>query len=153
MTAPDGVQYFEDFAVGQRFPAGRVRIDAEAIKAFAKQYDPQPFHIDEAAARGTFFGTLVASGWHTAALTMRLIADGPLNPVNGILGGRLEELLWPRPVYPGDELSVESEVLELRPSRSKPDRGVVLVRHTTRNQNGETVFQYVGNLLVMRRPA
>jgi acyl dehydratase len=144
-------QYLEDYAVGQVYRTGRVQIDKDQILAFAKQYDPQPYHLDEQAARKSVFGGLAASGWHTAALTMRLLVDSEFRPANGILGVGFDELSWPRPVRPGDELYAESEVLEVRPSKSRPDRGLIRVRTTTLNQDGEPVQIYTGNLLVPRR--
>jgi acyl dehydratase len=145
-------RYLEDFAVGQVFNTGRLRVDREQIIAFATQYDPQPFHLDEDAALKSPFRGLAASGWHTAAMTMRLMVGGEFKPVGGILGVGFEELSWPRPVRPGDELHVKSEVLEVRPSQSKPDRGLVRLRTTSLNQNEETVMMFTGNLLVPRRP-
>jgi acyl dehydratase len=145
-------QYLEDFAVGQAFISGRLRVDKEAIIAFASQFDPQPYHLDEGAARKSIFGGLAASGWHTAALTMRLLVESEFRPAGGILGVGFEELSWPRPVRPGDELHTKSEVLDVRPSKSRPDRGLIRVRTTTFNQNGEAVQIYTGNLLVPRRP-
>jgi len=144
-------QYLEDYAVGQVYRTGRVQIDKDQILAFAKQYDPQPYHLDEQAARKSVFGGLAASGWHTAALTMRLLVDSEFRPANGILGVGFDELSWPRPVRPGDELYAESEVLEVCPSKSRPDRGLIRVRTTTLNQDGEPVQIYTGNLLVPRR--
>jgi len=144
--------YFEDLAVGQVYGSPRRRIDAERIKSFASEFDPQPFHLDEATARDTFFGGLAASGWHTAALTMRLLVDSALTPVGGVIGAGCDELRWPRPVRPGDELRVESEVLEVRPSKSRPDIGLVKVRTTTLNQKDEPVQVLVSNLVVPRRP-
>jgi acyl dehydratase len=146
-------RYLEDFAVGQVFRTGRKRVDKDEIFAFAKQYDPQPFHLDEAAARQSPFAGLAASGWHTAALTMRLLVDGEFKPAGGILGVGFDELSWPRAVRPGDELYVKSEVLEVRPSKSRPDRGMIRVRNTTFNQNDEPVQVFTGNLLVPRRAA
>ena len=145
-------RYLEDFAVGQTFRSGRLQIDKERIKAFGAEFDPQPFHLDEEAARDTIFSGLAASGWHTAAVTMRLLVEGELKPAGGIVGAGFDEFRWPRPVRPGDELRVESEVLEVRPSRSRPDRGLIKVRTTTLNQNGEAVQVTVGNLVVPRRP-
>jgi len=146
-------RYLEDFQPGQTFTGStRVRVAAERVKAFAAEFDPQPFHLDENAALATVFGGLAASGWHTAAITMRLVLESDLQPAGGILGAGIDELKWPRPVRPGDELRVESEILEVRPSRSRPDQGVVRVRNTTLNQNGEAVQVYVGNLIVPRRP-
>ncbi len=145
--------YFEDFAVGQHFGgAGRIRIEKERIVAFAAEFDPQPFHLDEQAASRSMFGGLAASGWHTAAATMRLLVESDFKPAGGILGAGFDEFRWPRPVRPGDELRVESEVLEVRESKSRPDQGVIKVRTTTLNQRGEAVQISVGNLIVPRRP-
>jgi acyl dehydratase len=145
-------RYLEDFVVGQTFRSGQLRIDKERIKTFAAEFDPQPFHLDEEAARDTLFRGLAASGWHTAAVTMRLLVESDLRPAGGIVGAGFDELRWPRPVRPGDELRVDSEVLEVRPSRSRPDQGVIKVRTTTLNQNGEPVQISIGNLVVPRRP-
>jgi acyl dehydratase len=146
------VHYLEDFAPGQTYGSPRLRVEPERVKSFATEFDPQPFHLDGDAARHTIFGDLAASGWHTAAMTMRLLVDGALKPAGGIIGLGFDEFRWPHPVRPGDELTVESEVLEVRPSRSRPDQGLIKVRTTTRNQNGEAVQITVGNLLVPRRP-
>lgn len=146
------VRYLEDFSVGQLFGTGRLRVDKEQIFAFARQFDPQPFHVDEAAAIKSPFQGLAASGWHTAALTMRLMVDGEFKPAGGILGVGFDDLSWPRPVRPGDELRAKSEILDVRPSKSKPDRGMIRVRTTTFNQNDEPVMLFTGNLLVPRRP-
>src|SRR5438034_5918041 len=129
-------RYLEDFAVGQTFGSGRLRVDEERIKAFAAEFDPQPFHLDAEAARRSLFGGLAASGWHTAAVTMRLLVESALKPAGGIVGAGFDDFRWPRPVRPGDELRVESEVLEVRPSKSKPGQGMIKVRTTTFNQNG-----------------
>jgi acyl dehydratase len=144
-------RYLEDFAVGQTFGSARRTIDARQIKAFAADFDPQPFHLDEEAARHTIFRGLAASGWHTAALTMKLLVESELRPAGGIVGAGFDDLQWPRPVRPGDELRVESEVLEVRPSRSRPDTGMIKVRTTTLNQAGEAVQIAIGNLVVPRR--
>jgi acyl dehydratase len=144
-------RYLEDFAVGQKFGSGRLTIDEQRIKSFAAQFDPQPFHLDEEAARGSIFGGLAASGWHTAALTMRLLVESDLKPAGGIIGAGFDEFRWPRPVRPGDELHLESEVLEVRPSKSRPEQGMIKVRTTTLNQNNEPVQISVGNLVVPRR--
>ena len=145
-------RYLEDFAVGQTYGSSeRPRVEQERIMAFAAEFDPQPFHLDEEAARNSIFGGLAASGWHTAAATMRMLVEGDLRPAGGILGLGFEELRWPRPVRPGDELHIESEVVEVRPSQSRPDRGLVKVRTTTLNQHGEAVQIIVGSLLVPRR--
>ncbi|HEV8517433.1 MAG TPA: MaoC family dehydratase [Burkholderiales bacterium] len=146
-------RYLEDFAVAQTFGSGRIRIAKERIKTFAAEFDPQPFHLDEDAARGTMFRGLAASGWHTAALTMRLLVESEFKPAGGIIGAGFDELRWPRPVRPGDELRVESEVLEVRPSKSRPNQGWIKLRITTLNQNEEPVQIFVGNLIVPSRPA
>jgi len=151
-TEPVPKLYLEDFSVGQVFRSGSRRITEAEIKAFAEQYDPQPFHLDHEAAKATMFGGLAASGWHTMALTMRLLVDGGAPIAGGIIGAGGEELRWPRPVRPGDTLTVESEVLEIRPSRSRPSQGLIKLRSTTLNQNGEPVQVFVANLLVPRRP-
>jgi acyl dehydratase len=145
------VHHLEDFAVGQKYRSARLPVDAAAIKSFANAFDPQPFHLDEEAARSTFFGGLAASGWHTAALTMRLLVESDLRPAGGIIGARGEELTWPRAVRPGDELEVETEVLEVRPSGSRPRHGFVKFRTTTLNQRQEPVQVLVMSLLVERR--
>jgi acyl dehydratase len=145
--------YLEDFAVGQVFRSARLRVEEAEIKAFAAQFDPQPFHLDAVAAKATMFGGLAASGWHTTALTMRLLVDGGAPIAGGIIGAGTDELRWPRPVRPGDELRVESEVLEIRPSRSRPQQGLVKMRTTTFNQHDEPVQIMVANLLVPRRAA
>jgi acyl dehydratase len=147
-------RYFEDFVVGQvHKPSGRVRVEKDEIIAFAKQFDPQPFHLDEEAARKSIFGRLVASGWHTAALTMRLIAGSEYRAATGTIGLGFEGLRWPIPVHPGDELRIESEVLEMRTSKSRPDRGLLKIRTRTFNQDGEVVQELIANAMVPRRPA
>jgi acyl dehydratase len=145
-------RYLEDFAVGQTFGSGRLRIEEEKIKAFAAEFDPQPFHLSEQAAHNSPFRGLAASGWHTAALTMRLLVESELKPAGGIVGVRFDEFHWPRPVRPGDELRLESEVLEVRHSKSRPVQGILKVRTTTLNQNGEAVQILIGDLMVPRRP-
>jgi acyl dehydratase len=146
-------KYLEDFAVGQLYRSGRLTVDRERIKTFAAEFDPQPFHVDEDAARRSIFGGLAASGWHTAAMTMRLLVGSEFKPAGGIVGAGFDEFRWPAPVRPGDELHLEIEVLELRPSKSRPTQGLVKIRTTTKNQKGEAVQVSVGNLIVPRRPA
>jgi acyl dehydratase len=146
------MQYFEDFAVGQKFASDRLAVSAAEIKEFAASYDPQPFHLDETAAKETSFAGLAASGWHTAALTMRLIVGSEFRPAGGILGFG-GELIWARPVRPGDELHVECEILETRLSQSRPGQGIVKLRVTTLNQDGEVVQTFTPALLVPLRPA
>jgi acyl dehydratase len=145
--------YLEDFEAGQTYRGpGRIQIDKEGIKRFAAEFDPQRFHLDENAADSSIFGGLVASGWHTAAVTMRLLVESDFKPAGGNVGAGIDDFRWPRPVRPGDELRVESEVLEMRPSRSRPGQGLIKVRTTTLNQDGEAVLIYVGNLIVRARP-
>jgi acyl dehydratase len=145
-------RYLEDFAVAQTFGSGRLRVDEERIKSFAAEFDHQPFHLDEVAAHDSLFRGLAASGWHTAALTMRLLVESELKPAGGIVAAGFDELRWPRPVRAGDELHTESEVLEVRTSKSRPQQGLLKLRTTTLNQNGEAVQVSVGNLVVKCRP-
>lgn len=142
--------YLEDVSVGQRFKSAKYQITEEQIKNFAAQFDPQPFHLDHAAAQGSVFRGLAASGWHTASITMRLIVSGGVPFATGTvgLGGEIE---WPRPTRPGDVLHVESEIVEIIPSRSKPNQGIVRVRNTTLNQNGEPVQIFTAKVLLFRR--
>ena len=144
--------YLDDLAVGRKFATREVTLTVEGCKAFAAEFDPQPFHLDEAAARQSVFGRLAASGWYTASLTMRLIVEGELTIAGGIVG-LASEMKWPKPVYPGDTLRVECQVLEVRVSESKPDRGIVTMRNQTLNQRGEAVQVAVVKLLVPRRAA
>jgi acyl dehydratase len=146
----NGLFYLDDLHVGQRFSSGTRALDAEQIKAFAREYDPQPFHLDEHAAKETLFGGLAASGWQTMAVTMRLMVDGGLPLAGGIIGAG-GEINWPKPTRPGDTLTVVSEVIEVKPSRSRPDRGMVKVRGEPRNQRGEVVQVLIANLIVPRR--
>ena len=141
--------YLDDLRVGQRFTSETYAIDASQIKQFAAEFDPQPFHLDEAVAEGSVFRGLVASGWHTAAVTMRLLAGSV--PLAGGMVGVGGEISWPRPSRPGDLLHVESEIIEIRPSHSKPDRGVVTLRGTTFNQNQEPVYLLTAKLVVPKR--
>jgi len=144
--------HLDDMQPGQVFGSGTVTVDADMIRRFAAEYDPQPFHLDDAAAQGTLFRGLAASGWHTSALTMRLLVDGGLPIAGGVIGAGMDELRWPAPVRPGDVLHLRSEVLEVRPSQSHPDRGMAKVRITTLNARDEAVQVAVANLVVPRRP-
>jgi acyl dehydratase len=144
-------RYLEDYEVGQTFSSGNFRVEKERIKAFAAEFDPQPFHLDEEAAGDSIFGGLAASGWHTAAITMRLLVESDLKPAGGIIGAGFDEFRWTLPVRPGDELHVESEILNVRPSKSRPEQGMIKVRTTTLNQNDQAVQVAVGNLVVPRR--
>jgi len=145
-------RYFDDFQIGQSFASGTLRVDKEQIKRFASEFDPQPFHVDEVAARSTIFGGLAASGWHTTALTMRLLVSSELKIAGGLVGAGLDELRWPRPVRPGDELHLESEVIAVRPSSSRPGQGIIKMRTTTFNQKDEPVQIMIANLVVPARP-
>jgi acyl dehydratase len=144
--------HLEDLAVGQRFTSAGHEMTAAAIKDFAARFDPQPFHLDEAAADKSFFHGLAASGWHTAAVTMRLLVESDMRLAGGLIGAG-GELTWPHPTRPGDVLTVESEVLALTPSKSKPERGFVTVRSRTLNQKGEVVQDMTTRMLVWRKPA
>jgi acyl dehydratase len=143
--------YLEDLTVGQRFTSETYVMEGARIKEFAAEFDPQPFHIDESAAEASVFKGLAASGWHTAAVAMRLLVTGGLPFANGLigLGG---EIAWPRPTRPGDILHVESEIVEITPSRSKPHQGVVTVQGTMFNQHGEAVYVLTAKLLALKRP-
>lgn len=145
--------YLEDFDAGQTFVTGTVTVGPEQIRAFAAEFDPQPFHLDDVAARASLFGGLVASGWHTAALAMKLLVESEFRIAGGLVGAGVEELRWPRPVRPGDTLRVESRVLDVRLSKSRPDQGVVKLRATALNQDSHPVMVMVTSLIVPRRPA
>lgn len=146
--------YLEDLTPGMTVDVGPVTLTEESIIAFARQYDPQPFHTDPVAAKDTFFQGLAGSGWQVAALTMRMLAESPLNQIaNGLIGIELRSLRWPRPSRPGDELRLTVEILETTPSRSRPGFGTALARWTTRNQNGDILMQAENIMWVARRPA
>lgn len=151
LKCPPVSLYLEDLYVGQRFASARHLIDAEQIKKFAAEFDPQPFHLSEEGAAGTLFGSLAASGWHTAALTMRLLVDStPL--ADGLVGAELQ-LAWPKPTRPGMTLQVFSEVMEIVPSRSKPNMAFVTMRNETRDQDGEILQLFTVKMPVFKRPA
>ena len=144
--------YLDDLYVGQKFVSGGHLIDEAQIVAYAKQFDPQVFHLDAEAAKNTFFQGLAASGWHTASLSMRLVTESiPL--VDGVIGGGMEELAWPQPTRPGDILQVDSEIIEIIPSQSKPNRAMVRVLCHTRNQRGEVLQRFRPKMVVFKRPA
>ena len=145
------LRYLEDLKAGDRFLSAEHTIDEVQIKSFSAQFDPQPFHLDDESAKATLFGGLAASGWHTAAITMRLLVES-LPLAGGIIGGG-GEITWPKPTRPGDVLQVESEVVSVTPSRSRPDRGMVVVRYETRNQQGDVLQLSVFKLVVPRRPS
>src|SRR2546430_2854687 len=150
--SPAQALFLEDLHAGQRFFSGSHTIDEAQIKEFAAQFDPQPFHLNGEAAKATLFGGLAASGWHTAAITMKLLVESGLPLAGGIIGSG-GEISWPKPTRPGDTLNVSSEIEEITPSRSRPDRGVIRVRSETRNQHGEVVQLLVAKLVVPRRTA
>lgn len=151
VTNSDKGLYLEDLQVGQRFSTGTYHMDADRMKAFAAEFDPQPFHLNEAAARNSVFRGLAASGWHTAAATMRLIVAGL--PIAGGLVGLGGEIAWARPTRPGDKLRVEMEILAITPSRSKPNQGIVTVRTVTLNQKDEEVQVFTTKILAFKREA
>ena len=143
-------RYFEDLKAGDRFKSGTYKVTEEQIVSFAREFDPQPFHLDPAVARQTMFKGLIASGWHTAAITMRLFVQ-ILNFAEGAIGLGVDELRWPNAVRPGDVLQVETEIVDLRESRSKPSHGIVRIRNVTTNQRGEVVQTMFASALVLRR--
>lgn len=142
--------YLDDLQPGLRFTSAEHVMDEAQIKAFATQFDPQPFHLDHEAAKATLFGGLAASGWHTAAITMRLLVTSGLPLTGGIIGAS-GELAWPKPTRPGDVMHVESEVVSVTPSKSKPDRGMALMRCETRNQKGDVLQIFTVNVVVQRK--
>jgi acyl dehydratase len=146
-------RYLEDLHVGDRFESGTFEVTEKGIVDFAEDFDPQPFHLDLDAARRSVFRGLAASGWHTAAMSMKLFVTGELQLAGGSIGLGVDSLEWPRPVRPGDTLRLQTEILEVRPSRSKPDRGIIRIRNVTTNQDGEIVQTFLASVLVRRRPA
>lgn len=143
--------YFDDMTVGFRFKTGSRTLTSEAIKEFAQEWDPQPFHLDEEAARASPFGALIASGFHTMLIAFRLTVEANVWSESSMGGPGMKEVRWIKPVYAGDKLRVEAEVLEARVSKSKPDRGIVEIRNDIFNQNGELVAQYQGTHILRRR--
>lgn len=151
--ADSKLYYLDDLVVGQRFASKTsATVTEDRIKSFAAEFDPQPFHLDHEAAKSSIFGGLAASGWHTAAITMKLVTDGGM-PIAGGNIGASGELAWPRPTRPGDVLRVEAEVLDITPSRSRPDRGIITMRIETRNQKDEVVQSFTVKMPVPRRAA
>ena len=146
-------RYLEDFTWGLSVFNGTFEVTEQGIVDFAEDFDPQPFHLDLDAARRSVFRGLAASGWHTAAMSMKLFVTGELQLAGGSIGLGVDALEWPRPVRPGDTLRLQTEILEVRPSRSKPDRGIIRIRNVTANQDGEVVQTFLASVLVRRRPA
>ncbi|MEY2563888.1 MAG: hypothetical protein QOH88_2081 [Verrucomicrobiota bacterium] len=144
-------RYLEDLHVGDRFESDAFEVTEDGIIAFARAFDPQPFHLDVEAAEESVFKGLAASGWHTAAMSMRLFVTGGLKLAGGSVGLGVDELRWPRPVKPGDTLRLQTEIMEVRPSKSKLDRGIIRIRNVTTNQRGEVVQTFLASVLVRRR--
>jgi acyl dehydratase len=147
------MRYLEDLEPGQFFESRRHTITREAILTFAREFDPQPFHLDPAAAAASFFGTLIASGWHTAALTMRMVTEAGMDLAGGVIGAGVDELRWPSPLLPGDVIHVRIEIVEVRASRSRPERGIVRARVRALREDGTAVQEMIANLVVPARPA
>lgn len=145
------VLYYEDLEIGKTYGSDTITVTEADIIEFAKAYDPQPFHTDKEAAKNSTFGTLVASGWHTAALTMRLRVTGELQLAGGWLGMGIEGMKWPKPVLPGDTLHATVEVIEKRESKSNPARGIIRVLTRTYNQDGKLVFETVSVQIALKR--
>jgi acyl dehydratase len=146
-------RFLEDLAPGDAFESGRLTVTADAILAFAREYDPQPFHTDPVAAQTSFFGRLIASGWHTAALTMKLLNGAGMDIAGGIIGAGAEELRWPAPLAPGDAIHVRVEILASRASKSRPEIGIVRARVRTLREDGAAVQDMIANLVVPAKPA
>jgi len=143
--------YFEDLIIGRIFRSGQLQVTSDAIKDFAKSFDPQKFHLSEVEAVDTIFGELVASGWHTTAMSMRLLVDSEMRLAGGIVGASMDELRWPRPTRPGDRLSLESQIIETRVLKSRPTHGLARVKMTATNQEHAPVLTYIASLIVPRR--
>jgi acyl dehydratase len=150
-TASARGRFLDDYKAGDRSRSAETSVSAGDIIAFARQFDPQPFHLDPEAAKRSLFGTHVASGWHMTALAMRLIVESDLQPAGGVIGRGVDELRWPNPLKPGDRVHVENEVLEVIPSTSKPDRGTLKVRTQLVTQDGKVVMSFIALLVVPRR--
>jgi len=145
------INYFlEDLTIGDRFRSGQTTVTESEIKTFAAQFDPQPFHLSNELAKETFFKGLTASGWHTAAIAMRLLVDSEFKPEGGLIGAGVDDLKWHRPVRAGDQLNLDIEIVDIRPSKSKPNQGIVRLKVATFNQKGEEVLSYIANLLLKK---
>jgi acyl dehydratase len=151
MSAPR--YHLEDFTPGRSFGAGPRKVTREEIIAFAAEFDPQPFHLDEEAARRSMLGGLAASGWHTAAIMMALLADAFILDTAGMGSPGIEEMKWLKPLRPGDEVTLSVTVIDARPSQSRPDRGIIRIRAVLTNQAGEAVAEHTNPIMIRRRPA
>jgi acyl dehydratase len=150
--ASDDYKFMEDLAVGQKFSGGPIEVTAEGIIEYAQKFDPQDFHTDKQRAKKTVFGGLIASGWYTASLTMRMVVESSPKMLGGMIGRSVERMSWPRAVRPGDKLYFEGEILDLRASNSNPERGIMRVKNTTYNQNREPVLEMETIVFVPRKP-
>lgn len=146
------MRYLEDLTVGEAHQLGSITVTEHEIVEFARAFDPQPFHVDRAAAARSHFGGLVASGWHTASIAMRLFVDGMVGQIASLGSPGVDELRWLAPVRPGDTLSLRTEIVTVTPSGSRPDRGSVRVRYELRNQRDEVVCTMIGIGIILRRP-
>jgi acyl dehydratase len=146
-------RYLEDLKPGQAFESRRHTISQDEIVAFARQFDPQPFHTDPEAAKKSFFGHLIASGWHTAALTMKMLTEAEIDLAGGIIGAGMEDLRWPTPLVPGDTIHARVEILESRASKSRPEIGIVRARIRSLREDGTAVQEMIANLIVPSKPA
>ena len=146
-------RYLEDFEVGETLELGSCHVSREEILGFARRYDPQPFHVDEAAARQSIYGGLIASGWHTTAMLMRLLVDGMAAGAASMGSPGADEIRWLKPVRPGDTLTARVVILDVVPSRSKPDRGHMRAAYEVFNQKGEKVMTMISRGIYARRPA
>lgn len=146
-------RYLEDLEPGHVYESPRRTVSHDEIVAFAREFDPQPFHTDAEAAKASFFGHLIASGWHTAALTIRLLLETQLDLAGGLIGAGMEDLRWPSPMVPGDTIHVRVEILETRRSKSRPEIGIVRARIQALRDDGVAVQEMIANLIVPVRPA
>ena len=145
-------RYLEDLKPGNAFESRSHTISQEDIVEFARRYDPQPFHMDPVAAKASFFGKLIASGWHTGALTMKMLTESEMDLAGGLIGAGMEDFRWPVPMVPGDTIHVRVEILESRASKSRPEIGIVRARIRTLRENGDAVQEMTANLIVPAKP-
>lgn len=145
------ILFLEDFKIGHKFISGKTKVQVADIQEFASNFDPQPFHTNKELAQNSFFNGLVASGWHTAGIAMKLLVESNLKPFGGLIGAGIDELRWPIPVYPNDELSLNIEVVDIRLSKSKSDRGLIKIKVLTKNQGDQIVMSYIATLVIKSR--